>query len=416
VPPYNMNLNFTVQREFGGGLMIQGSYVGRLSRRSLVSRDLAMPTDLKDPASGVTYFEAAQQMAALARGNAGVNNVGRIPYWENLWPGIASGGLTSSQVVYNLFRANRFDETSALFELDTPAGGLCSRLGCNAMFSSQFSALAALSSVGVGNYHAMQWTVRKRFGAGLLFDFNYTYGKSIDLSSNSENAQGPNGPSTIGYAGFLVNPWSPRQRKGVSDYDATHIYNSFAVWELPFGRGKRFGSGVGGALDALIGGWQVSPTFSASSGLPVSVGNGRAWPTNWNITGWATQTGVVPEERGAFKDAPSVTGPPGPNLFANPAAALAAYSSTMPGETGQRNGIRGDGPFLINLGVAKRVVMPYAESHSVQLRWETFNLTNTVRFNVASLTLDLGNTGNFGKYSGTLGGPRQMQFALRYEF
>lgn len=415
VPPYSMNLNFTVQREFSGGLMIQGSYVGRLSRRSLVSRDLAMPTDLKDPASGVTYFEAAQQMTTLARNNAGVANISRVPYWENLWPGIATSTLSSSQVVYNLFRGNQFDETSALFALDTRGGGRCSRFGCYAMFSPQFSALGALSSVAGGNYHAMQWTVRKRFGAGLLFDFNYTYGKSTDLSSWSENAQGPNGPSTVGFAGLLVNPWSPGKSKSVSDYDATHIYNSYAVWELPLGRNKRFGSGVNGFVNQLIGGWQLSPTFSASSGLPVSVGNGRNWPTNWNITGLATQTGIVPAERGAFKDAPSITGPPGPNLFKDARAALDAYGFTLPGEVGQRNALRGDGPFVINLGVAKRFFMPW-ESHSLQLRWETFNLTNTTRFNVSSLTLDLGNTGNFGKYSNTLGGPRQMQFALRYEF
>jgi len=55
-------------------------------------------------------------------------------------------------------------------------------------------------------------------------------------------------------------------------------------------------------------------------------------------------------------------------------------------------------------------------TYSLQFRAEAFNLTNSVRFNVSSLTLDLGNTGAFGKYSGTLGQPRQMQFALRYEF
>ncbi|MBC8166678.1 MAG: carboxypeptidase regulatory-like domain-containing protein [Bryobacteraceae bacterium] len=415
-PPYNMNLNFSIQREMKGGFVFQASYVGRLSRRSLVSRDLAMPTDLKDPASGVTYFEAAAQMARLSRSNAGVGNVPRIPYWENLWPALATGGLTASQNVYNIFRDYPNDETGALFDLDTPGGVQCSRLGCNALFSSQFSALGALSSVGVGNYHALQLTLRKQYSNGLLFDFNYSLGKSIDLSSNSENAQGPNGPSTIGFAGFLVNPWSPRQRKGVSDFDVTHIFNGYSVWELPFGRGKKFGSDMHPALNAIAGGWQISPTFNASSGLPISVGNGRNWPTNWNITGWATQTGPVTTSTGSTKNAPAVSGSPGPNVFANPSQALSAYSNTLPGQTGQRNGIRGDGAFLINLGVSKKWVMPYKESHSIQLRWETFNLTNTARFDVSSLTLDLGNTASFGKYSATLGEPRQMQFALRYDF
>ncbi len=415
-PPYNMNLNFSIGREFKGGLFIQGAYVGRLSRRSLVSRDLAMPTDLKDPGSGVTYFQAATQMAQLVKAKTPTAGVGKIPYWENLFPGLATASQTATQVILDEFKNNTNDWTSALADLDQFNDPGCSRLGCNALFSSQFSALGALSSIGGGNYHGMQWTVRKRFSSGLLFDFNYTWSKSIDISSNSENANGPNGPSTIGYAGFLVNPWNPRQRRAVSDYDLAHIYNGYMIWELPFGRGKHFGNSSGRGLNALIGGWMIAPTISAGSGLPISVGNGRNWPTNWNVTGNATQIGPIGTGMGATKNAPAVAGQGGPNIFANPSTALAAYDFTLPGQSGQRNGVRGDGPFAIGLGVSKRFVMPYNEAHSLQFRWETFNLTNTVRFNVSSLTLDLGNTGSFGKYSGALGPPRQMQFALRYEF
>ncbi len=71
---------------------------------------------------------------------------------------------------------------------------------------------------------------------------------------------------------------------------------------------------------------------------------------------------------------------------------------------------------MINLGVAKRIVMPYNERHSLQFRWETFNLTNTVRFDPRSASLSLTGIGTFGKYTSTLSNPRQMQFGLRYEF
>jgi hypothetical protein len=415
-PPYNMNLSFSIGREFSGGLYIQAAYVGRLSRRSLISRDLAMPTNLRDPSSGQTWFQAASQLALLSRARVPIGEVPRIPFFENFFSNLANGSTTATQAVYQVFRFYPNDETSALADLDQFADPDCGRLGCNTMFSSQFSALAALSSVANGHYHSMQWTVRKRFGQSLTFDFNYTYGKSIDLSSDSENAQGPNGPSTVGYAGLLINSWEPRQRRAVSDYDMTHIVNTFAVWELPFGRGKRFGAGAGPGLNALIGGWQIAPTLNIGSGLPTSVGNGRNWPTNWNITGWATPISRVATSTGSTKNAPAVAGTPGPNLFADPNVALRSFANTLPGQTGNRNGLRGDGPFAINLGVAKRFLMPYKESHSLQFRAEAFNLTNTVRFNVSSLTLDLGNTGAFGKYSGVLGPPRQMQFVLRYEF
>lgn len=409
-PPYTMNMNFSIGREFSHGLFIQGSYVGRLSRRSLINRDLAMPTNLRDPASGMTYFQAAQQLALLNRAKTPVSAVPKIPFWENLWPGAAGGGKTATQAIYEAYGPTYApDYTSALFDIDIAdiCDPSCSKYGPYAIFSSQFSALSAWSSAGKGYYHAMQWTVRKRFTEGLLFDFNYTWGKGIDLASAAER----NGS----FSGFMLNPWFPNQRKGVSDYDTTQIWNGFMFWELPIGRGKKIGGSANRGLNAIIGGWQIAPSWSQSTELPVSVGNGRNWPTNWNITGFATQVGVVPTPTKS-KNAPAVAGRPGPNVFSDPKAALAAYDFTLPGETGQRTGIRGDGAFSINLGVYKQFTMPYKESHKLQFRWETFNLTNSVRFDVDSLTLDLGNTGSFGKYSRTLNSPRQMQFALRYEF
>jgi len=406
-PPYTMNLNFSVGRDLAHGLFVQGSYVGRLSHRSLVNRDLAMPTNLVDSASGMTYFQAAKQLAVLANGNTPIAQVGKIPFWENNWPGLAGGGLTATQNAYDVYSSYAPDYTSALYDLDIGCDPSCSRFGPGAMFNRQFSALSAWSSEGKGNYHALQLTMRKRFSEGLLFDFNYTYGKSIDYSSTAERAGS--------FSGFILNPWFPEQRKGVSDYDTTQIWNAYAYWQIPVGRRKKFGSDMNKVVDAFVGGWELAPSWQQSTELPVSVGNGRNWPTNWNITGFATQTGVVPTPTKS-KNAPAVAGAAGPNVFANPSAALDAYDFTLPGETGQRNGIRGDGGFNINLGVYKRFTMPYSEGHSLQFRWETFNLTNSVRFDVNSLTLDLGNTGSFGKYSATLNRPREMQFALRYEF
>ncbi len=420
-PPYNINMNFSISREIGNGLMIQGAYVGRLSRRSLVQRDVAMPTNLTDPASGMSYFDAAKQLSRLLNANAPTSGVPKIPFWENMWGPAAGNGLTATQVVYENLKQYGPDVTSMLADIDqfcNPKGTVfgsggaiqdwgCSKFGPNAIFNPQFSALSAWSSVAGGSYHAMQWTLRKRFTAGLTADFNYTWAKSIDLASVAERSGS--------FGGFLLNPWFPRQRKAVSDYDTTQIWNAFAVWEIPVGRNKRFGNGMNRALDAIVGGWQITPAWRQSTELPTSVGNGRNWPTNWNITGFATAKGPVPTPT-KNRNAPAVAGKAGPNMFADPKAALAAFDFTLPGESGQRNLLRGDGSFNIDLGVYKRFRMPYKESHSLQFRWETFNLTNTVRFDVNSLTLDLGNTGSFGKYSDTLNSPRQVQFALRYEF
>jgi hypothetical protein len=68
------------------------------------------------------------------------------------------------------------------------------------------------------------------------------------------------------------------------------------------------------------------------------------------------------------------------------------------------------------MGLSKRWKMPWAEKQILQFRWEVFNITNSVRFDVQSNTPALDNVTEFGKYTGLLTNPRIMQFALRYEF
>jgi hypothetical protein len=153
------------------------------------------------------------------------------------------------------------------------------------------------------------------------------------------------------------------------------------------------------------------------------VGNGTQWPTNWNIFGFATPKGEIPTATGAFKNAPGVVDDGGPNIFANPAAAFDAFEPTRPGQSGIRNPIRGDGYRNLDLGISKNFAMPW-EGHSLQFRTEIFNVMNSTSFdpglesldNNVSISLQLTNSGAFGKYSGTLTNPRSMAFGLRYTF
>jgi hypothetical protein len=245
-------------------------------------------------------------------------------------------------------------------------------------------------------------TLRKSFSQGLQFDFNYTFSKSIDIGSTRE---------TDGRViSQIVNPWNPRQMRAVSDYDTTHVVSAFWVAELPIGRNKKFGSGMSRGLDALLGGWQLSGIWRMSSGLPAYLDNGGFWATNWNVEGPGTK---ISEPR-VRTTKNSTSG--GPNIFPDPNTAFSSFDLTMPGESGTRNPVRGDGFFTIDAGLGKRFTMPYNEHHSIQFRAEAFNLTNTVRFDVYTASLSLGTQGSFGKYSSTLNTPRVLQFGARYEF
>ncbi len=414
VPPYSMAANFSLGREFASGWFVQGSYVGRFSRRSLIRRDAAMPTDLKDPKSGQTYFEAATILARQVVADVPAASVQKVPFWENMYSKAATPSQTATQVAYSRFYANLWDWTYALYQLDTGAGqgnctarGRCSDLGAYTFFHPQFSYLSVFSSVGGGNYHGGQLSVRKRFSNGDTIEGNYTLSKSTDLRSSVERRAYS--------SGVLWNPWQPGLMKGLSDYDNTHLFNMHGVFSIPVGRKQRYLTDASRMLDLLVGGWQVAGAWRWSSGFPISVFSTGVWPTNWNNNNWALWNGKQ-FTRSTTKNAPAISGAGGPNLFPNPQAAIDAFDPEYPGGIGTRNGIRGDGVFNIDASLAKRFVMPYSEKHSLQFRWEVFNLTNTTRFDVWDASLDVAVPGTFGKYSTTLSNARVMQFGLRYEF
>ena len=418
--PYSYTLDFSIARQLPHDFSLEVAYVGRLAHKLLAQEDVAMPLNLVDKASGIDYFTAASRLSQL--GDAGYRTPGvtdslvgpTAGYWANLFgPGpypLADGTATSSaaQAAYDLFAdpINGFlhNETTALFVLDlfgypvTPVGGL------NSFYNAQYSSLYAWRSIANSSYHAMQLSLRRRLSQGVGFDFNYTLSKSIDLSSDAERIV-PWG----GLGGQIINSWDHKQLRALSDFDTTHQVNSNWVVELPFGRGKPLGRDAQGAFDALIGGWQVGGLFRWTSGFPFSIANGYTWATNWELGGWAVPKGSAPVTK-------TTKGPEGPNAFPDAQAAFSAFRYARPGESGVRNNLRGDGFFNIDMGLSKRWKMPYAENHSVQLRWEVFNITNSVRFDVQSHVSELDAVSQFGNYTGLLTNPRVMQFALRYEF
>jgi hypothetical protein len=319
---------------------------------------------------------------------------------------LATATLTATQRAYQRYVANAPDYSYALYQMDVLCSPSCSKFGPYAFFNRQYSYLRTLRSNGSGNYHGMLWTVRKRFSNGDQVEFNYTFSKSIDLASTPE--------SSTSLAGVVINSFNRPLFRAVSDYDARHQFNANFVYGLPIGEGKMLAN-RGGVLNTIVGGWQLSGLYRHSSGLPTGVGNGRFWPTNWNVTGLATAIGTFVDGTNKNAAAPP-GGAAGPNLFQNPTVAADAFDFTYPGGVGNRNIVRGDGNFVIDLGLGKTFVMPYHEKHTLQFRWEVFNVTNTVRFDPLGASANLGSLGTFGKYTDTLTLPRVMQFTLRYDF
>jgi hypothetical protein len=439
--PYTINLDFSVGREFGHGFFVQTSYVGRLARHSLTNRDLAMPTNPIDPQSGQSYYQAMDQlMTAIDFQGATVATIPQIPFFNNMWKTAAINGLTPTQVWANDYINNSAtgDATNTLNNADNAANcnnggptklnskGAVTQIACSVqgpwmLFNPQFSALSAFSSIGLGDYHAWQWTVRKRYSYGLQFDLNYTWSKSIDLGSVGESGPAFNS-STAYFSGFIQNTWNPSQMRAVSAYDTTQQVNAFGVYELPFGRNRRFGAHMTKLADALVGGWQITGNWRQTSGLPFTASNGQRWPTDWDVDANATPIGAVPVSEN--NNAIGIKNG-GPNLFKNPLAILGVgtnqplgqyglFEETLAGQSGLRDNMRGNGLFNIDSGLYKVFTMPYSEHHKLQIRWEMYNVTNSVIFDPASAALTDNSSSNFGKIASTLTAPRQMQFAGRY--
>jgi hypothetical protein len=411
--------------DIGKNFTIEAGYIGRFGRDLLVRRDLAMPLNLVDPASRTDYFTAAQTIirAAQAAGLTGNSpaaayaGLPAVAYWENIFPAAAGAGLTATQAITRAYMQNGPDWITALYEMDTSCDPACSKFGPYAYFAEQYDSLAAISSIGRSNYNGLNLTLRRRYADGLQFDVNYTLSKSEDMGSQVERGSAFGNFSNGGNSGFLINSFDPELNYGTSDFDVRHQINANWLAELPFGHGKRYGSGVNNFVNQFIGDWSVAGLMRWTSGFPFNVANCRScWATNWNLQGNAmlVDPNDLPETGLKLN---AVDNRPSP--FVDAADALTHFRRQLPGEVGLRNVFRGDGYFTVDLSISKAWSLGIAD-HRLRFRWDVFNATNAAKFDVAQLT-NTPDLSGFGRYNGTLAtcdgqAGRCMQFAFRYEF
>jgi Carboxypeptidase regulatory-like domain/TonB dependent receptor len=413
--PYSYAFNVGYQLQLRKGLMLEETYTGRLGRRLLQMRDVATPTDLVDPQSGTDYFKAEAELDRLNDASTPIANVQKIAYWEDMFPWMAGGGETATQAVYNLYFGNspgpdagfRGNEASALFVLDTPGGPAPSNQQFR-YFDPQYSSLYVWSSMGTSSYNGLQFSLHQQTVHGVQFDAYYTFSKSIDLGSDAERT-GPTSSTLGGFFSQIINVYNPKGNRGPSDYDVRNAVNVNAIGALPFGRGRLIGASDNRLTDFFIGGWNLTGLTHWTSGLPFSSIDGLGWNTDWADQSWNVATGRI-QSGGHQHDALGQ-----PNAFKNQAAAIAEIRPPYAGETGERNYYRGDGYFSIDGGLSK--VFALSERQQFKFAAEAFNVTNSVRFDPASISNDpYFGPSTYGQYTLLLTQGRRMQFSLRYSF
>lgn len=361
--PYSLAVDLSLQRQMSHGFSVEADYIGTFGRHLLQQLDLAEPLDLVDhPQGGGDYFNAGTLLAKAAY--AGQNTVAPINYWEDMFAYLKTNTMSATQNIYtNLYQQlalNGGNDSYALIALD----GYCQyNLGCGPyidnngnvttrFYQRQFSALYAWSSIGSSSYNALQLTARKVTTAGLNFNFSYTYSNSMDMGSDTERNSG------TGTFSQIINSFNPALNRGRSDFDVRHLISGNFIYQLPFGRGMKYGSTANRVVDAAIGGWGLSGITRWSSGLPFTVYGPLSYSTNFAFLSAVIKTGPVKMHRHLMNNLPQA--------FANPDALNNGIVNGSPlrypytGEAGSCNPFRGDGYFEQNASLSK-TWKPYRE-------------------------------------------------------
>ena len=266
-----------------------------------------------------------------------------------------------------------------------------------------FRSISAVLPAAFSNYHALQIKFERRFSKGLYLLNSFTWSKAID--NVSQVLEDPNGN-----AGNPQNLYNIGADRGRSAYDEPFNNTTSFVWELPFGRGRKWAGNLNGGLEALLGGWSLSGVNTMRSGQTINL--------RYAPSALGSVTANLPSFLGGVALRPNITGDvlaPGSertidNYFNKNNISIPSVNQPF-GNAG-RNIARSDSFYQFDLGLQKSFPLPINEATRVEFRAEFFNLFNKTNFGAANSDRS---AGAFGTIRSTFPA-RQIQFALKVVF
>ncbi len=308
--PYLQQANLTLQREIVGQWVVSASYAG--------SRGVHIPgsnynLNQMDPKYYLEYGLALQD---------------RLP--NPFYGEITSGGLAGTTVARSQFL------------LPYPDYG---------------SVMTMANYGNSSSYHSIQLSVEKRYAKGISALFSYTGGKLIDEAYSSAGSSGETGDFRIGRLNRRVD-------RAIDQNDISQRAVVSGVFEMPFGKGKKFASGVPTAVDYIIGGWQVNTITTVQTGNPLSVRGANNFALNWpNLLRDPTLKGDNRSVKKWFDT----------TAFANPPDFVVGNAPrTLPNTRG---------PGMINMDMSAFKKFRIMERSVLEFRAEAFNFLNHVNLN-----------------------------------
>ncbi|MGA2135362.1 MAG: carboxypeptidase-like regulatory domain-containing protein [Bryobacteraceae bacterium] len=267
-------------------------------------------------------------------------------------------------------------------------------INCNSLRAyPDIGGISGTSSFGYGKYNAMTAKLEKHFSKGLQFISSYTWGHALaNTGTTLSGSQGFQTISNLNYGLDYSNAaWDIRQN-----------FTTGFTYDIPFGRGRQFGSSLNKAADLLLGGWQVNGILTLHTGQPYTVSASGSFCQGV----WA---GCFPDiVSGSANAAPA--GGRTPSEWFN-TANFTAPASLTEGNVGDNTN---SGPPLRNLDASVFKDFAFTERYRLQFRTEVFNIANTPQFNFPDSNYG---DANFGKVTSTLAGTeRHVQFSLKFLF
>jgi Carboxypeptidase regulatory-like domain len=247
---------------------------------------------------------------------------------------------------------------------------------------------------GVSSYNSANVNLTRRTSS-MVMQLSYAWSHSLDDKSAAAGI----GNSIAGWNGFLNNH-NPKLDYGTSDFDVNQRFVANFIYQLPFGRGRRFGGNMNKVVDDILGGWQTGGIVTLQKGFPFSI--------------QASDPFGLLDAVGSVNRANQIGDPfPSGTRTINEYFNTQAFAQPLPAHFGAmgRNTLRGPGLHTVDFNISK--IIPITERVNFEIRMEGFNLFNTPQFNNPDTTLT---DPTFGVISGTSVDNRELQWGGKIIF
>jgi len=236
--------------------------------------------------------------------------------------------------------------------------------------------VSGTKSNGNMKYNSLQAVLQKQMTHGLQYQVAYTFSRCMSDSTGYYGAWN----NALSASAYWQNVYDQKAEWAPCYYDATHVISAYAVYDLPFGRGKMLGKNVSGAVNQVIGGWALSPILS--------------WRTGWPLPVYGAQDNSGTFSRGSRADCngtPSIINKPLPGIgrqwFTNSGQFTDPANGTFGNCSPQLSSLRS--PHYTDVDLSLHKDFPITERFRLQFRTDFVNLFNHVQYNAPNMGLSV---------------------------